>query len=96
VSLDPRNLPNYAARSTLRNVYRPRLLLRQKEDGRIGKEFLVDILYEHFSASEAEKQFETLVDWGRYAQLFEYDADEERLYAVEEEIPQEIRAVSKD
>jgi hypothetical protein len=25
------------------------------------------------------------VDWGRYAQLFEYDADEERLYKVEEE-----------
>ena len=64
--------------------------LRQKKDGRIGKEFLLDILDEHFSASEAEKQFETLVDWGRYAQLFEYDADEERLYAVEEEIPQEL------
>ena len=36
--------------------------------------------------SEAEKQFQTLVDWGRYAQLFEYDADEERLYKAEEEI----------
>ena len=59
--------------------------LRQKRDGRIGKEFLLDILDEHFSASEAERQFETIVDWGRYAQLFEYDADEERLYAVEAE-----------
>ena len=59
--------------------------LRQKRDGRIGKDFLVDILDEHFSASEAERQFETIVDWGRYAQLFEYDADEERLYAVEAE-----------
>jgi NitT/TauT family transport system ATP-binding protein len=61
--------------------------LRQKNDRRIGKDFLVDILDEHFSASEAERQFETLVDWGRYAQLFEYDRDEERLYAVEEETP---------
>jgi NitT/TauT family transport system ATP-binding protein len=59
--------------------------IRQKRDGRIGKAFLVDILDEHFSESEAEKQFETLVDWGRYAHLFEYDADEERLYSVEEE-----------
>ena len=59
--------------------------LAQKKDGRIGKDFLLDILDEHFSASEAERQFETLVDWGRYAQLFEYDRDEERLYAVEEE-----------
>jgi NitT/TauT family transport system ATP-binding protein len=59
--------------------------IRQKRDSRIGKEFLLDILDEHFSASESEKQFQTLVDWGRYAQLFEYDADEERLYEVEEE-----------
>jgi NitT/TauT family transport system ATP-binding protein len=59
--------------------------IRQKSDSRIGKEFLLDILDEHFSASESEKQFQTLVDWGRYAQLFEYDADEERLYEVEQE-----------
>ncbi len=59
--------------------------IRQKRDSRIGKEFLLDILDEHFSASESEKQFQTLVDWGRYAQLFEYDADEERLYEVEQE-----------
>jgi NitT/TauT family transport system ATP-binding protein len=59
--------------------------VRQKKDGRIGKGFLLDILDEHFSESEAERQFQTLVDWGRYAQLFEYDADEERLYQVVEE-----------
>jgi NitT/TauT family transport system ATP-binding protein len=59
--------------------------VRQTKDGRVGKDFLLDILDEHFSESEAERQFQTLVDWGRYAQLFEYDADEERLYKVEEE-----------
>jgi NitT/TauT family transport system ATP-binding protein len=59
--------------------------VRQRKDGRVGKEFLLDILDEHFSESEAERQFQTLVDWGRYAQLFEYDADEERLNKVEEE-----------
>jgi NitT/TauT family transport system ATP-binding protein len=59
--------------------------LSQKKDGRIGKEFLLDILDEHFSAAESARQFETLVDWGRYAQLFEYDAHEERLYTAEEE-----------
>jgi NitT/TauT family transport system ATP-binding protein len=68
--------------------------IRQKTDGRIGKEFLLDILDEHFSASEAEKQFQTLVDWGRYAHLFEYDADEERLYKVEEEEQSDIKAQS--
>jgi NitT/TauT family transport system ATP-binding protein len=59
--------------------------LSQKRNGRISKDFLLDILDEHFSASEAERQFETLVDWGRYAQLFEYDANEERLYAPEDD-----------
>jgi NitT/TauT family transport system ATP-binding protein len=59
--------------------------IHQKRDGRIGKGFLLDILDEHFSESEAEKQFLTLVDWGRYAHLFEYDANEERLYALEDE-----------
>jgi NitT/TauT family transport system ATP-binding protein len=59
--------------------------LRRKKDRRIRKDWVIDILDEHFSAEEAERQFETLVDWGRYALLFEYDRDEERLYAVEEE-----------
>lgn len=59
--------------------------LERKSDGRIGKEFLLDILDEHFSDTEAQRQFQTLVDWGRYAQLFEYDSDEERLYRVEPE-----------
>jgi NitT/TauT family transport system ATP-binding protein len=60
-------------------------VLEEKRDGRIGKEFLLDILDEHFSDEEAEKQFQTLIDWGRYAHLFEYDADEERLYLSEPE-----------
>jgi NitT/TauT family transport system ATP-binding protein len=60
-------------------------VLEEKRDGRIGKEFLLDILDEHFSDEESEKQFQTLIDWGRYAHLFEYDADEERLYLAEPE-----------
>jgi NitT/TauT family transport system ATP-binding protein len=60
-------------------------VLEGKRDGRIGKEFLLDILDEHFSGEEAEKQFQTLIDWGRYSHLFEYDADEERLYLAEPE-----------
>ena len=63
--------------------------IRHKNDGRIGKDFLVDILDEHFSESEAERQFQTLVDWGRYAQLFEYDADDQRLY-IAEQAPEEM------
>ncbi len=69
--------------------------LDQKRDGRISKDFLLDILDEHFSASEAERQFETLVEWGRYAQLFEYDSNEERLYKAEEEVNPELTEPKK-
>jgi NitT/TauT family transport system ATP-binding protein len=64
--------------------------LNISKDESIEKDFLLDILDEHFSEAEAGKQFETLVDWGRYAQLFEYDADKERLYKPEGEESQGI------
>ena len=62
-------------------------MCESKRDGRISKEFVLDILDEHFSATEAERQFDTLVDWGRYAQLFDYHADEERIYLDREATP---------
>lgn len=58
--------------------------LREKRNGGVKKEFFVDILDEHFSESEAEQQFQTLISWGRYAHLFEYISDEERLYLSDE------------
>lgn len=42
-------------------------------------DFLLDILDEHYPDEEAERQFATAVDWGRYAELFEYEAQEKRL-----------------
>ena len=41
--------------------------------------FFLDVLDEHFPRQEAQQQFETVVDWERYAELFEYDANEDRL-----------------
>jgi NitT/TauT family transport system ATP-binding protein len=67
--------------------------IKHSKDGRIKKDFLVDILDEHFSDAESERQFQTLVDWGRYAQLFEYDADEESLYQAEDEESEEADPV---
>ena len=46
--------------------------------GRSTRHFL-DLLDEYYPAEEAQRQFETAVEWGRYAELFEYDAVEERL-----------------
>ncbi len=60
--------------------------LREKRSGGVKKEFFVDILDEHFSESETEQQFQTLISWGRYAHLFDYISGEERLYLSDESL----------
>jgi NitT/TauT family transport system ATP-binding protein len=53
--------------------------LRQKGDGSMRDTFFLDILDEYYPDAEAARQFATAVDWGRYAELFEFDADDGRL-----------------
>ncbi len=57
--------------------------LREKRSGSMRADFFLDLWDEHFPHEEAERQFATTVDWGRYAELFEYDASEDRLYLPE-------------
>ena len=65
--------------------------LREKRSGSMRADFFLDVWDEHFPHGETERQFATTVDWGRYAELFEYDASEDRLYlpdhSPEVEIP---------
>jgi NitT/TauT family transport system ATP-binding protein len=53
--------------------------LQAKADGTMPLEFFHDLLDEHFSDDEARRQLETAIHWGRYAELFDYDAVTERL-----------------
>jgi len=53
--------------------------LQQKDNHEIRADFFLDVLDEYYSANETMRQFETAVDWGRYAELFEYEASERRL-----------------
>jgi NitT/TauT family transport system ATP-binding protein len=48
--------------------------LHESKDGDLRADFFLDLIDEHFPAEEAERQFATAVDWGRYAEIFEYDA----------------------
>jgi NitT/TauT family transport system ATP-binding protein len=57
--------------------------LREKQNRSMRSAFFLDLLESNFPQQEAERQFATAVDWGRYAELFEYDAREERLYLPE-------------
>jgi len=65
--------------------------LREKRNGSMRADFFLDLLDEHFPHAEAARQFATAVDWGRYAELFEYDASEERLY-----LPEPVLAESRE
>lgn len=53
--------------------------LQQKADRSLRSDFFLDLWDDYFPIEEAERQLATAVDWGRYGELFEYDAGEGRL-----------------
>ncbi|MGP0101538.1 MAG: nitrate/sulfonate/bicarbonate ABC transporter ATP-binding protein [Solirubrobacteraceae bacterium] len=55
-------------------VRRIRRALEHSSDGALREGFFIDLLASHHSRDEARAQLETAIDWGRYAELFEYDA----------------------
>ena len=68
------------------------LLLRQitraldnKNDHTVPEEFFLDMLDEQFSEEETERQLETAINWGRYAELFDFDAGRRRFILPETE-----------
>jgi NitT/TauT family transport system ATP-binding protein len=54
--------------------------LESKRDHSAPEDLFHDLLDEHFSEQEGDRQMETAISWGRYAELFEYDAKRRRLY----------------
>ncbi len=57
--------------------------LRAKADHTLPAEFFRDILDKRFSTDEAPRQMQTAIDWGRYAEIFEYDSQSEQLVGTE-------------
>jgi NitT/TauT family transport system ATP-binding protein len=58
-------------------------VLKRKSDHSINDEFFHDILDEHFTEEEVQRQFETALNWGRYAEIFDYDREHGRLVQAE-------------
>src|SRR6202050_2751599 len=58
-------------------------ILQRKSDHSITDEFFRDVLDEHFSEDEVQRQFETAINWGRYAEIFDYDRESGRLVQTE-------------
>jgi len=57
--------------------------LKSKTNRTLPAEFFQDLLDEHFSEDEARRQLETAIQWGRYAELFDYDAASGKLTLTE-------------
>lgn len=50
-------------------------VLESKANHKMPKEFFIEIMEKHFSPEEAAHRLDTLIDWGRYAEIFYYDED---------------------
>jgi len=57
--------------------------LKAKANRTLPAEFFQDLLDEHFSEDESRRQLETAIHWGRYAELFDYDAASGKLTLTE-------------
>lgn len=57
--------------------------LKKRQSDSIRAKFLLDLLDEYFPHQEAKSLFATATDLGHYAELFEYDASEARIYLAQ-------------
>jgi NitT/TauT family transport system ATP-binding protein len=57
----------------IRLVKQIHALLKVKQNQRIAEALVLDILERHFTPQEANRQLNTAIDWGRYAELYSYD-----------------------
>ena len=53
--------------------------LERKSDRAVPLEFFRDVLDEHLSQEEVQRQIDTALNWGRYAEIFTYDSETDRL-----------------
>ena len=67
-----------AATSNVLLLRQIRRALESKSDHTVPEDFFLDMLDEQFSEEESLRQMETAVTWGRYAELFDFDASRRR------------------
>ncbi|MGC0417958.1 nitrate/sulfonate/bicarbonate ABC transporter ATP-binding protein [Embleya sp. AB8] len=61
--------------------------LRQNPEGTLRAGFFRDVLAHHYTSEQVTEQLETATDWGRYAELYAYDADPQEYRLDEDEQP---------
>ena len=68
-----------AVLSHVKLIQQIRNALERKSDRAVPLEFFRDVLDEHMSQEDAQRQIDTALNWGRYAEIFTYDSQSERL-----------------
>jgi NitT/TauT family transport system ATP-binding protein len=53
--------------------------LERKSDRAVPLEFFRDVLDEHLAHDDVQRQLDTALNWGRYAEIFTYDSETDRL-----------------
>jgi len=77
----------HQAIETIALIRRVRHELESAVGHRMPEEDLLEDLERSFSPEEARRQLETAIDWGRYAELYAYDAGSNELYLEQEGLP---------
>lgn len=62
---------------------RVRAELEQDPDHRVGREIILEFLGSSFPPGESERQAKTVIDWARYAELFDFDPDTDQFFLPE-------------
>ena len=57
--------------------------LERAEDQRVGREKMLEFLEYSFSPEDSEIQLNTVVDWARYSELFDYDPETDEFFLPE-------------
>lgn len=55
--------------------------LAGSRDGTLRAGFFLDLLRRGFGPEDARRQLDIAIDWGRYAELYDYDTDSDRITA---------------
>ena len=66
-----------------------REFLTSKDDAEVGREEVLEKLAELIPNEDAETSFSTIVNWGRYAEMFGYNDDTQTFYLDSEEDDEE-------
>jgi len=93
--LRQKELFRHAALANVLLLRQIRRALLSKSDHTVPEDFFLDMLDEQFSEEECLRQIETAVTWGRYAELFDYDAGRRRFVlpdAPEDAMAEEVAA----